>query len=94
MNLWDEPKSRLSGKEKPEHLRRGELGEGAAKDEDPGNLRVNFRGEKRRNDPHQSTTDPEKRAVSESTWQRSEAVFWQTHPEGEPPRSVRRFHTA
>ena len=31
MNLWDEFKSRLRGKEKPEHLRRGELGEHAAK---------------------------------------------------------------
>lgn len=31
MNLWDELKSRLRGKEKPEHLRRGELGEAAAK---------------------------------------------------------------
>jgi transposase len=31
----------------------------AAKDEDPGNPSVNFRGEKRRNDTHQSTTDPE-----------------------------------
>ncbi len=30
-----------------------------AKDEDPGNPTVNFRGEKRRNDTHQSTTDPE-----------------------------------
>jgi transposase len=31
----------------------------AAKDEDPGNPTINFRGEKRRNDPHQSTTDPD-----------------------------------
>jgi transposase len=31
----------------------------AAKDEDPGNPSVNFRGEPRRNDTHQSTTDPE-----------------------------------
>ena len=30
-----------------------------AKDEDPGNPSVNFRGERRRNDTHQSTTDPE-----------------------------------
>lgn len=29
--------------------------------EDPGNAEVNFRGEKRRNDTHQSTTDPEAR---------------------------------
>jgi len=29
----------------------------AAKDEDPGNPTINFRGEKRRNDTHQSTTD-------------------------------------
>ena len=31
----------------------------AAKDEDLGNPSVDFRGEKRRNDTHQSTTDPE-----------------------------------
>jgi transposase len=31
----------------------------AAKDEDPSNPSVDFRGEKRRNDTHQSTTDPE-----------------------------------
>jgi transposase len=31
----------------------------AAKDDDPGNPTVNFRGEKRRNDTHQSTTDSE-----------------------------------
>jgi len=31
----------------------------AAKDEDPGNPSVDFRGEKRRNATHQSTTDPE-----------------------------------
>lgn len=31
----------------------------SAKDEDPGNPTVNFRGEPRRNDTHQSTTDPE-----------------------------------
>ena len=31
----------------------------AAKDEDPSNPSVNFPGEKRRNDPHPSTTDPE-----------------------------------
>ena len=31
MSLWDELKSRLRGEEKPEHLRRGELGEAAAK---------------------------------------------------------------
>jgi transposase len=31
----------------------------SAKDEDPGNPTINFHGEKRRNDTHQSTTDPE-----------------------------------
>lgn len=30
-----------------------------AKDDDPGNPTINFRGEKRRNDTHQSTTDPQ-----------------------------------
>src|ERR1035441_4748618 len=31
----------------------------AARNDDPGNPTVNFRGEKRRNDTHQSSTDPE-----------------------------------
>jgi transposase len=31
----------------------------SAKDQDPGNPTINFRGEKRRNDTHQSTSDPE-----------------------------------
>ena len=31
----------------------------AAKDDDPGNPTINFRGEQRRNDTHQSTTDPQ-----------------------------------
>jgi transposase len=31
----------------------------SAKEEDPGNPTINFRGEPRRNDTHQSTTDPE-----------------------------------
>lgn len=31
----------------------------SAKDEDPGNPSIRFRGEKRRNDTHQSATDPE-----------------------------------
>lgn len=31
----------------------------AAKDQDPGNPTINFRGEPRRNDTHQSTTDPD-----------------------------------
>lgn len=31
----------------------------SAKDDDPGNPTISFRGEKRRNDTHQSTTDPD-----------------------------------
>lgn len=31
----------------------------SARDDDPGNPTVNFRGEKRKNDTHQSTTDPQ-----------------------------------
>ncbi len=31
MNLWSKLKSKLAGEQKPEHLRRGELGERAAK---------------------------------------------------------------
>jgi len=35
--------------------------------DDPGNPTVNFRGEERKNDTHQSTTDPEARLYKEST---------------------------
>jgi putative endonuclease len=31
MSLWEQLKSRLAGRKKPEHLRRGELGENAAR---------------------------------------------------------------
>jgi transposase len=42
---------------------------------DPGNPSVNFRGEERRNDTHQSTTDPEARLYRKSLGQEAKLVF-------------------
>jgi transposase len=45
------------------------------RDPDPGNPSVNFRGEERRNDTHQSTTDPEARLYRKSLGQEAKLVF-------------------
>jgi transposase len=42
-------------------FQRKEAKPGSKRDDDPGNPSVDFRGEKRRNDTHQSTTDPDSR---------------------------------
>jgi transposase len=42
-------------------FRRKDLADGDRSDDDPGNATVNFHGEKRSNQTHQSTTDPESR---------------------------------
>jgi len=47
----------------------------AAKDDDPGNPSVNFRGEKRTNQTHQSTTDPESVLYRKSKGQESKLCF-------------------
>ena len=47
----------------------------AAKDEDPGNPTINFRGEQRRNDTHQSTTDPESVLYRKSNGQTAKLCF-------------------
>lgn len=47
----------------------------AAKDEDPGNLTIHFRGEKRRNDTHQSTTDPESVLYRKANGQEAKLCF-------------------
>jgi transposase len=66
----------------------------AAKDEDPGNPTIDFRGEKRRNDTHQSTTDPDSVLYPESQREGSPAVFRGARPDGKPERLVRRLHPA
>ena len=66
----------------------------SAKDDDPGNPTINFRGEKRRNDTHQSTTDPESVLYRKANGKDSQAVFWGAGADGKPSRPVRRFHGA
>lgn len=44
-------------------------------DEDPGNPTVNFRGQKRRNDTHQSTTDPEARLYKKAQGQEAKLSY-------------------
>jgi transposase len=43
--------------------------------DDPGNPTVNFRGEKRRNDTHQSTTDPDSRLYTKGSGQEAKLYF-------------------
>jgi transposase len=45
------------------------------RDSDPGNPSVNFRGEERRNDTHESTTDPEARLYRKSLGQEARLTF-------------------
>jgi len=47
----------------------------SAKDDDPGNPTVNFHGEKRRNDTHRSTTDPESVLYRKANGQASKLCF-------------------
>jgi hypothetical protein len=47
----------------------------SAKDDDPGNPTVNFHGEKRSNDTHQSTTDPESVLYRKANGQASKLCF-------------------
>ena len=47
----------------------------AAKDDDPGNPTINFHGEKRCNDTHRSTTDPESVLYSKANGQASKLSF-------------------
>lgn len=43
--------------------------------DDPGNATVDFRGQRRRNDTHESTTDPESRLLRKSRGQESKLCF-------------------
>jgi transposase len=47
----------------------------SAKDDDPGNPTINFHGEKRRNDTHQSTTDPQSVLYRKTYGQASKLYF-------------------
>jgi hypothetical protein len=55
-------------------FQRKEQGPGAPTN-DPGNPTVNFRGEKRSNDTHQSTTDPESRLARKSGGQEAKLSY-------------------
>src|SRR5918912_281144 len=58
--------------------------------DDPGNPTVNFRGERRSNATHQSTTDPEAR-LAKKAWQRGPPGVPGPRPDGEPQRSAGRL---
>ena len=58
--------------------------------DDPGNPTVNFHGEKRSNDTHESTTDPEARLDKKSGGQGSQAELSGPRADGEPQRAGRR----
>lgn len=45
------------------------------RDDDPGNPTVNFHGEKRKNDTHESTTDPESRLYTKSSGQAAKLSY-------------------
>jgi transposase len=49
--------------------------DGPPDDDDPGNPTVNFHGEKRRNDTHQSTTDPDARLLKKSDGKEAKLCF-------------------
>ena len=55
-------------------------------DSDAGNPEVNFRGQKRTNDTHASTTDPDARSVQEGERARGEIGFSRPRAHGESPR--------
>lgn len=53
----------------------GEANKPDSTDNDPGNPTVNFRGEKRRNQTHESTTDPDARLARKGNGQESRLAF-------------------
>ena len=56
-------------------------------DDDPGNPSVDFRGERRRNETHQSSTDPEARLMRKGKG-RGQAGVHGARPDGEPQRDA------
>lgn len=50
-------------------------GRASDRDDDPGNPTVNFHGEKRKNDTHESTTDPESRLYTKSSGQAAKLSY-------------------
>jgi hypothetical protein len=57
--------------------------------DDPGNPTVNFHGEKRSNQTHESKTDPEAKMARKGGWQRSEAELQRQPAGGESQRTDR-----
>src|SRR5215471_9073095 len=58
---------------------------------DGGNRWVDFHGEKRSNQTHESTTDPDSRLMRKGPGQRGQVVLWSSCPDGEPKRAVGRL---
>ena len=54
--------------------------------DDPGNASVDFHGEKRSNDTHESTTDPDAKLCAEGQGQGGEALVLCARPHREPQR--------
>ena len=61
----------------------------AAGDDDPGNPTVNFHGEKRSNETHESKTDPEAKIGAQGRWQGGQVELQRQSADGEPQRSDR-----
>jgi transposase len=55
--------------------RKGEASTGSSPGDDPGNPTVDYRGEKRRNATHESTTDPQARLYKKAPGQQSRLCF-------------------
>jgi Transposase domain (DUF772) len=63
----------------------GKSAETPPKDDDPGNPSVDFHGEQRRNDTHQSTTDPDARLARKGAGKGSQAQLRGPRADGESP---------
>jgi hypothetical protein len=56
--------------------------------DDPGNPSVDFHGEKRSNETHESTTDPDAKLARKGAGQGSEAVVFRARAHREPQRAA------
>jgi transposase len=66
----------------------------SAKDDDPGNPTVNFRGEAAQERHPPEHDRPRQRALPQGPREGSAALFGRTYPDGEPARAVRGVHPA
>jgi transposase len=68
-------------------FKRKDGSDGKTPPDDPGNPTVNFHGEKRSNDTHQSTTDPDARLATKGNGQEAKLFFMGPRGHGEPQRA-------